>query len=62
VEKEALKKNILHKIKNIDGKRQLFCVDAFKLAEELKLTLSEIGNICNEEKIKISHCQLGCFK
>lgn len=37
------------------------CAAAFKLAEELSLTRSQLGELLNELKIKIVQCQLGCF-
>ncbi len=40
---------------------RLTCERAHLLAGELKVTLKEIGAICNELEIKISACRLGCF-
>lgn len=40
---------------------RLSCEKAHELAKELNTTLPEIGAICNELKIKIAACQLGCF-
>jgi hypothetical protein len=40
---------------------QLPCAAAFQLAEELGLSRAEMGELLNELKIKITHCQLGCF-
>jgi hypothetical protein len=37
------------------------CAAAFKLAEELGLSRSELGQLLNELRIKIINCQLGCF-
>jgi hypothetical protein len=37
------------------------CATAFKLAEELGITHSRLGELLNELKIKIIQCQLGCF-
>ncbi|MBF0430732.1 MAG: hypothetical protein HQK83_05605 [Fibrobacteria bacterium] len=45
-----------------DGKKRLSCTKAFKLNKTFRITLREIGNTCNELGIKISRCQLGCFK
>jgi hypothetical protein len=45
-----------------DGRLTLACAKAFKVAEQFDAGLSAIGRICNEEGIKIVHCQLGCFK
>ncbi len=42
-----------------DGK--LSCAKAFQLAEEHKVSLAEVGKAADEAKIKIAHCQLGCF-
>ena len=40
---------------------RLTCEKAHDLARELNVSLQEIGAVCNELKIKISACQLGCF-
>jgi hypothetical protein len=37
------------------------CATAFRLAEELGLSRKNLGELLNELKIKITHCQLGCF-
>ena len=56
-----LKEVILKETKEINGQKRLFCTQAFKIADEFNITPMEIGKICNEESIKISACQLGCF-
>jgi len=38
------------------------CKAALTLAAKLGVTPKRIGDICNELKIKIHSCQLGCFK
>jgi hypothetical protein len=40
---------------------RLGCEQAHDLAKELNVTLKELGEVCNELKIKIAACQLGCF-
>lgn len=40
---------------------RLTCEQAHALAKELDVSLQELGALCNELKIKISACQLGCF-
>ncbi len=40
---------------------RLTCERAHELAKELHVTLREIGALCDELKIKIAACQLGCF-
>jgi len=44
-----------------NGKRTLACAEAFRLANEHGVELSEIARICNVREIKITKCQLGCF-
>jgi len=48
------------KEKAMDGK--LPCAVCFKIAEEFGISNKEMGKILNELKVKISHCQLGCFE
>jgi hypothetical protein len=40
---------------------RLSCEKAHELSAALHIPLREIGLLCNELKIKISSCQLGCF-
>lgn len=42
-----------------DGK--LSCTMARKLAGELNVPVSAVGEACNRLKIKIKACELGCF-
>ena len=45
-----------------DGeKTKLSCAVALQLARKFVVKPSEIGAICNEQNIRISNCQLGCF-
>jgi hypothetical protein len=48
-------------IKAASQNNRLSCERAHELAKGLNTTLQEIGVICNELKIKIAACQLGCF-
>jgi hypothetical protein len=41
--------------------KKLSCKKAFAIAAEFDCLPAEIGKICNEQKIKIGGCQLGCF-
>ncbi|UCG56052.1 MAG: hypothetical protein JSU70_14410 [Phycisphaerales bacterium] len=45
-----------------DGKRRLTCAEAFALARRFDAKVVEIGRICDEQKIRICKCQLGCFE
>jgi hypothetical protein len=58
MDRDKLKKVILEKLK--EGK--LSCAMCFKIVEEFGISKKEMGKILNEMKIKISQCQLGCFK
>jgi hypothetical protein len=44
------------------NKKVLTCTKAFELAKKFDVNAIEIGRICNQNKIRISSCQLGCFK
>jgi len=37
------------------------CAAAFRLAEDLKISRKELGDLLNDLRIKIIQCQLGCF-
>ena len=58
VDRKRLEEAIREKAK--DGK--LPCAVCFKIAEDFGISNKEIGKILNEMKVKISHCQLGCFE
>ncbi len=57
MEKAELKRIILDNLE--DGK--LSCGSAHRIAESYGVKLWEIGKVCDEEKIKIGGCELGCF-
>jgi hypothetical protein len=49
------------RIKAAAPEGNLACAAAFRLAEELGLSRHDLGEMLNELKVKITHCQLGCF-
>jgi hypothetical protein len=57
----SMNKNIAEEIrkKAIDGK--LPCAVARKIAQDLAVTYKEVGETADALKIKIVHCELGCF-
>ena len=55
-------KMVIEAAMEVKGVKKLSCGEAFRLAGELEIHVSEIGRICNKQKIKICNCQLGCFK
>lgn len=53
---------VIQAASDIDGRKRLPCVEAFRLAERFGVEKMEIGQVCNAHEIKISNCQLGCFE
>jgi hypothetical protein len=53
--------NMIDAVRSAAVDNRLSCEKAHDLARELNVSLQEIGAVCNELKIKISACQLGCF-
>ncbi len=53
---------VLVKVKEVDGKKTLPCKVALQLADELGLLPKAIREICDDAKVKIVGCQLGCFQ
>ncbi|HLE40008.1 MAG TPA: hypothetical protein VI956_00735 [Nitrospirota bacterium] len=56
-----VREQLIEAIKKASAGNRLTCEKAHALSAELKVPLQEIGVLCNELKIKISACQLGCF-
>ncbi|MHC4574159.1 MAG: hypothetical protein ACYS76_08515 [Planctomycetota bacterium] len=61
-ENTQLVDSIIEAAREADGKRELSCTQAFKLAERFGVEKREVGRICNAYKIRIRECQLGCFR
>jgi hypothetical protein len=55
------REEIIEVIRTTSENNRLSCEKAHDLAKNLNIPLREIGAICNELKIKIAACQLGCF-
>ena len=53
---------ILEKTFKDNEREKLSCASALKIAEQFDVKPIEIGRMCNQKKIRIIHCQLGCFK
>lgn len=52
---------IIAKIKDSAKEGKISCAAAFKIGEENAVSIRKIGELCNQAKIKIIQCQLGCF-
>ena len=57
-----LKRFVLEAVFEEDGRKKLRCSDAFRLAAEHGVRPEAVGRVCNQEGVRISDCQLGCFK
>ncbi|MFC1586226.1 hypothetical protein ACFL5V_11830 [Fibrobacterota bacterium] len=47
---------------DVEGRKKIPCALAFEIHRQHEIPLKEIGEICNDRGIKISSCQLGCFR
>jgi len=56
-----LLQDILSRAGEENGRKTLSCRDAFLIAGKHQVDILSIGRICNEQRIKICRCQLGCF-
>ncbi len=56
-----MKEKLLKRVLEEAPEKRLSCKKAFALAEEFECLPADVGKICDEEKIKIYGCQLGCF-
>jgi hypothetical protein len=54
-------KKLIEKLRELAPDGRISCSDARGLAEKLKVHPSEVGKACDEAKIKIYACELGCF-
>lgn len=42
-------------------KGEIPCIMVFRIARECNCSAAEAGKLCDELKLKIVSCQLGCF-
>ncbi len=55
------KKAIMDKVKGQLQDGKISCRRARKLAEDEGITCKDMGDLLNENKVKITDCELGCF-
>ena len=60
MEKTAREKLVERVLEKAPDKR-LSCKSAFEIAAEFDCLPVDVGKLCNELKIKICGCQIGCF-
>ena len=58
---EDLINAVLTQAKLVNGRKELACAEAFKLAQQFQVEIIDVGRICNQQNVKICKCQLGCF-
>lgn len=56
-----MSKQLLDKVKETAPDGSISCREAHELAEKLGVRYIEVGKACNDAKIKIYGCELGCF-
>lgn len=56
------KKELLDVVAKKSRNGKVSCKSMLKLADQLGVTPKRVGTACNELKIRISACQLGCFE
>ena len=56
-----LKKKLTARIKEEATEKGLSCSQALSIAAELNCEPLQLGRLCDELKIKLHSCQLGCF-
>ena len=52
---------IIEELKKLALQGKISCSEARQLADKLEIHPSEVGKACDEAKIKIFGCELGCF-
>lgn len=55
------REELQNKIRAAAPEGKIPCAGAFRLAEALKISRQEMGDLLNDLRIKIIQCQLGCF-
>jgi putative N-acetylmannosamine-6-phosphate epimerase len=57
-----VKPEVLEAVKKAAPEGRISCPVARKIAEEQGVSPLMVGTACNQLKIKIKGCELGCFK
>jgi hypothetical protein len=55
------REKLIEAIRAASLQNRLSCEKAHELSAAHAISLREIGEVCNDLKIKIAACQLGCF-
>lgn len=60
--KMDINEQLIQELKKLSPEGKISCTVARKLAEDLGVSPHKVGETCNELKIKVCACELGCFK
>jgi hypothetical protein len=55
------RKDVVEAVRRESEDGRIPCRAALAIAARLGVSAGAVGQVCNEEKIKIVNCQLGCF-
>lgn len=55
------REELMEEVRKAAVNGRLSCEKAHEIGKKHNVPLKEIGRLCNEIKIKITACQLGCF-
>lgn len=55
------KRELKKKLEELARDGRISCTSARKLAQDCGISVREVGRLCDELKIKIHSCELGCF-
>lgn len=61
MDEQGASTELRRRIEDVAKEGRLSCPEARKIADEMGIAPKLIGDACNELKIKISNCALGCF-
>jgi hypothetical protein len=52
---------IINRLKEVAKEGKISCAMAMRIAADFNVTIKKVGELLNQNKIKIIQCQLGCF-
>lgn len=55
------KSRVAEELRKASEDGRIACHAAFEVADRLGVSKRLVGEVANEERIKVTHCQLGCF-
>lgn len=62
MDRDIVRSELLRRTHEKDGRRRIGCREAQELAATLGVAHGLVGEICDQEDVRICDCQLGCFR